>query len=928
MQKTILLSQYPLVEQDIAWLSKEIDRDVVVFAMSNMTKKGYFHIIRALRGIDANEICIPALSQEHHEVLPMLRVACWFSATQAKYVLSEDGERENITGRQFASDVFKLVRSFAFGSWKTGRTLIWLPFVQEAKRPQLQKPHLGRILFIRSNLWYGVRAGGAVSHAVGVIKGFCRRGVEVDHISVSRLPQLAATEGFAELSIDDQLTYMLPREFAQCANSWRVVDTVMRSRDKYDAIYERLSPCGLSGVALARHLNLPLIIEYNGSESWMAKNWGRSFILAGLVRWIENLSLRSASLIVTISSALKDELIIRGIEPNRILCLTNAVSAEIFNPSNFTHEQLLATRQKIGFEEHDFVVTFVGTFGSWHGSIVFAEALLAAMENNSKLEGKAKMKGLFIGNGPLLLDTKRVFEGTKFESQVRFLGMLDQDEVPEYMALSDVLAAPSLLNDDGSKFFGSPTKLFEYMASARAIIASDHGQVSELFAASPNVEALPTIDDEAPSSMVCVRTRPGDKSSLLSAIEFLYDNPLWRKSVGENARKKAVKDFSWSGHVEQICEHLLGQQASAKKRVLINAIHSRSGGGITYLLNVLPRLTVRSDLDVHIILHKNQKAVYEDVLDGITVHAATFNNSFIEMMLFEQIKVPFMARRIGADLVYSPANYGPLLCSNNVILLRNALSVALVERRIGKLLYWLALYSGTVLSTLRAKGIISVSEYSSRSATGGFTSLVVKDVNVIPHGVSTEFKPALFEVRNSHEIFAVSDLYVQKNLHNLISAFAEISKSSPSLSLTIAGAPIDTDYASKLKQMVKQLRLEEKIQFLGSIGRAELIKRYQTCMVFVFPSTVETFGNPLVEAMACGAPVASSNTAAMPEIAGDAAYYFNPNDIDEIVRALRDMIEDEDLRRELSEKAQVQSKQYSWDKNVEKLCEVFNTLSA
>ncbi len=96
-----------------------------------------------------------------------------------------------------------------------------------------------------------------------------------------------------------------------------------------------------------------------------------------------------------------------------------------------------------------------------------------------------------------------------------------------------------------------------------------------------------------------------------------------------------------------------------------------------------------------------------------------------------------------------------------------------------------------------------------------------------------------------------------------------------------------------------------------------LLELYRRCAVFVFPSTVETFGNPLVEAMACGAPIASSNAAAMPEVLGEAALFFDPALIDGMAAALGRLLDDAGLRRELGCKAAARARQFSWPRCAE-----------
>jgi glycosyltransferase involved in cell wall biosynthesis len=103
----------------------------------------------------------------------------------------------------------------------------------------------------------------------------------------------------------------------------------------------------------------------------------------------------------------------------------------------------------------------------------------------------------------------------------------------------------------------------------------------------------------------------------------------------------------------------------------------------------------------------------------------------------------------------------------------------------------------------------------------------------------------------------------------------------------------------------------------------QLIVLYQKCTIFVFPSTVETFGNPLVEAMACGAPIASSNTTAMPEVLGNAGVYFDPNKIDDMRDTISGLLADQDLRNSISRLAEIRSNDFSWEKTEAKTKNTF-----
>ena len=155
-----------------------------------------------------------------------------------------------------------------------------------------------------------------------------------------------------------------------------------------------------------------------------------------------------------------------------------------------------------------------------------------------------------------------------------------------------------------------------------------------------------------------------------------------------------------------------------RTRVLFNGLHSRSGGGLTYLSNILPLMARDCDIELHVCVHEDQVKRLPENLEDITVHALSFRQGFWRLQMHEQIDVPRLAKSIGADVTFSPANYGPLLAPRSVILLRNALSVAFVERRLGKLGYWVLVYLATFLSLLVSKKAIAVSEYARNTASG------------------------------------------------------------------------------------------------------------------------------------------------------------------------------------------------------------------
>lgn len=363
---------------------------------------------------------------------------------------------------------------------------------------------------------------------------------------------------------------------------------------------------------------------------------------------------------------------------------------------------------------------------------------------------------------------------------------------------------------------------------------------------------------------------------------------------------------------------------SNKIRVLVNGIHAKSGGGVTYLRNILPILAEDDDLETHLLLHRDQSELYGFLSEKVRVHLLEFDNRFFSALVWEQLALPFLARSMSADVTFSPANYGPLFAPNRVIVLRNSLAVVGRETRISRRLYWIGLALMTGLSLLTCTKAIAVSQYARNALTFGFGSRLRDRVTIVNHGVNPVFSPDDTVDREPY-LLAVSDIYIQKNIHTLIEAMATVHRRRPEIKLKIAGRSIDSGYMRELQERIAELDLAEVVEFLGERRTDELLELYRRCLVFVFPSTVETFGNPLVEAMACGAPVACSNTAAMPEIVGDAAEFFSPLDAGEMAARILAIADDPALRRELGHRARKQAAGYSWTKAASETADVIKS---
>jgi glycosyltransferase involved in cell wall biosynthesis len=163
-------------------------------------------------------------------------------------------------------------------------------------------------------------------------------------------------------------------------------------------------------------------------------------------------------------------------------------------------------------------------------------------------------------------------------------------------------------------------------------------------------------------------------------------------------------------------------------------------------------------------------------------------------------------------------------------------------------------------------------------------------------------------------IFWVGNFLPHKNLRRLLSAYAALDPSLRSrYQLVLAGQ--GGRHRSRLQHEAARQGLTERVRFPGWIDPADLPALYSGCTVFVFPSLLEGFGLPALEAMACGAAVAASNRGAVPEVVGDAAALFDPDDVAAMANALGRLLTDVALREELSRRGVERARQFTRERS-------------
>lgn len=174
---------------------------------------------------------------------------------------------------------------------------------------------------------------------------------------------------------------------------------------------------------------------------------------------------------------------------------------------------------------------------------------------------------------------------------------------------------------------------------------------------------------------------------------------------------------------------------------------------------------------------------------------------------------------------------------------------------------------------------------------------------------------------HSSYILYLGVLDFRKGVVNILEAFEKIKPMYPELKLVLAGTlhPIVTSIVEKLKNY----KYIDDVILTGFVSDEQKRILLSSAEVFLFPSEYEGFGLPVLEAMACGAPVITTNVSSLPEVGGDAALYVSPENPEELAEAIRNILDSEMMRNEYIKKGFAQCKKFSWDKTAEMMEEIY-----
>lgn len=357
----------------------------------------------------------------------------------------------------------------------------------------------------------------------------------------------------------------------------------------------------------------------------------------------------------------------------------------------------------------------------------------------------------------------------------------------------------------------------------------------------------------------------------------------------------------------------------------IDASNLRSGGAITHLSELLLEADPVRDNFIQIIVW-GEKLLLDKIKNHswlVKIHEPLLDQSLLHRLFWQRFKVSGLAKKLNCDVLFIPSgiilgNFHPVATmSHNLLpfewreIQRYGISWQMVRN--------LLLRRIQSFSFKNADGVIFLSRYAEKT----IMNIIKKSramTAIIPHGVNKEFsrdpRPQLsikeYSLENPYRILYVSTIDMYKHQWNVARATEWLRVNNYPVTLNLIGSAY-SPALTKLEETLGEIDpIQEYIKYLGPVAYEEIAKQYALSDLCVFASSCENMPNILLEGMASGLPIACSKFGPMSEVLGDAGVYFNPEDPQNIAKALRLFIDSEALRSEKAKLSFARSKNYSW----------------
>lgn len=370
-------------------------------------------------------------------------------------------------------------------------------------------------------------------------------------------------------------------------------------------------------------------------------------------------------------------------------------------------------------------------------------------------------------------------------------------------------------------------------------------------------------------------------------------------------------------------------------RILINAVSAVAGGGMTYLVNLLKYLPDIMPEDEFLVVIQGinlpDELYNKPNLTIRKISNKTSSENIIKRYWWENTGLIKLCKLWKADILYCIANMVPLvpIKTKTIVMIQNVapltprvLSYLLEYEGIKPFLKMFANTILTIIASIKSDKTIVLSKATNKLVL----SLVPKaNTSILYHGInSCSFNPeAELPVKAGNEPYFiyVSNIYVYKGLEYIVKAY-QINPKLPKI--FIAGFPFDSKYFNKIKTLIVENKLEDKIIFLSAVPYNELPGWYANAIAMVYTSWCENCPNILLEAQSCGCPIIAMKTGPMPEFCSKENILIEPFNGEALACAMEKALE---LRKnpDLQTKLLEHSKKYTWKKAMEEHLKIFKS---
>jgi glycosyltransferase involved in cell wall biosynthesis len=359
---------------------------------------------------------------------------------------------------------------------------------------------------------------------------------------------------------------------------------------------------------------------------------------------------------------------------------------------------------------------------------------------------------------------------------------------------------------------------------------------------------------------------------------------------------------------------------------------NKMGAGV-YIFQLLSALAIVDQNNLYYIFTSPEN------IETIGIKQSNFN--FIPVILlnriariaWEQTALPLQIINLKIDVLHSPHYTTPIIKNCKSVVTFHDMTFYLFPEMHEK--SKVILFKSMIqYSSLATDKIISVSQSTSTD--------IAKILNIAPTKICTVLSAAnpkyilqdtnhieqvcsKYSLIQKRYLLFVGALEPRKNIPLLIKAYSKLVKEFPNIPLVIVGKK-GWMYQS-IFELVESLDISSEVKFLGYVDEDDLVTLYSGAKVFIYPSTYEGFGFPVLEAMQCGTPVITSNTSSLPELTGDSALLINPNNVDDLLTAMRSILINDSLAKELSVKGLSRATLFTWKNTAIQTLNIYQSLA-